>query len=331
MQTPLVSIIVPVYNVQDRITRCVDSLRAQSWKELEILLINDGSTDNSLALCAEQQRLDPRVHLVDKPNTGVANTRNLGLQLARGKYLQFVDSDDYTAPDYTERLVRAAEKTGADVVIAPYRMVIPAEARQQAALLEKLQEGLGIAPAHLGDETREYNFLPPGVMDRRAFALHLMDRPSSFYYGVQWNKLYRRSLLAENGLCFDTEVKWNEDMLLNLEVMRRASVFCAIDTAGYYYVQNPRSICHTQINPASVVQNKTQMFSRFKALYEELGLYEQIRPQLYKFLVGVSESIYPSGVAHKAMQYLGGSSPAEMLRTIERAAADLEAGQRGEP
>ena len=111
MEFPLVSIIVPMYNAAGCIARCVKSICAQSYKSIEIILLNDGSKDDTLSVCRALAAQDHRIALVDNPNSGAADTRNQGLALAHGRYVQFVDSDDYIAPDYTARLVEAAEKS----------------------------------------------------------------------------------------------------------------------------------------------------------------------------------------------------------------------------
>ena len=278
MNNPLVSMIVPVYNVQDSVARCLESLCAQTWKNIEIILINDGSRDESYAICESFCQKDPRIVLVDKSNTGVSDTRNCGLSLAQGDYVQFVDSDDYIEPDFTEHLVTAAEAHHADLVISPYWMVIPANSTRMAAAMENLQENLGIEEKR-PDDVREYGFLPEGIYDRDTFALRLMEKPASFFYSVLWNKLYRRDILVDNHLQFTSEVRWAEDLVFNLEYILYANVFVSIPKAGYHYVQNPQSICHTQINLASIVQNKLQVFRYYKDLYTKLGLYDKVQPQ----------------------------------------------------
>ena len=264
MSKPLVSIILPVYNAQNHIARCLESICAQSWQNIEVIVLNDGSKDQSLPVCEAFRAKDERIVLVDKANSGVSDTRNLGLKLASGKYVQFVDSDDYIDPDFTEHLVTAAEQNNADLVIAPYKMVIPAGATK-----------------------------PEQVLDE--FARHLMDKPASYFYGVLWNKLYRRDLLVDHQIQFTSEVRWAEDLVFNMQYLEYANVLVSIPEAGYYYVQNPQSICHTQINAASLVQNKIQVFHYYTELYTRLGIYEEVRPQLYKFLVDIAESTYPSG------------------------------------
>ena len=301
MNQPLVSIILPVYNAQNHLARCVGSICAQTYRNIEIIILNDGSKDQSLPVCEEFRQKDPRILLVDKANSGVSDTRNLGLKLASGKYVEFVDSDDYLDPDFTERLVAAAEENEADFVIAPYKMVIPAGASKPEQVLDKIQDELGVMSVARPPEVREYGFLPAGVYDKDIFALRLMDKPASYFYSVLWNKLYRRDILTGNDIQFVSEMRWAEDLVFNLRYIQYAERFVAIDKPGYYYVQNPQSICHTQINAATIVQNKLQVFRYYKDLYTRLGIYEEVRPQLYKFLVDIAESTYPSGPFKKAI------------------------------
>ena len=301
MNQPLVSIILPVYNAQSHLARCVGSICAQTYRNIEIIILNDGSKDQSLPVCEEFRQKDPRILLVDKANSGVSDTRNLGLKLASGKYVEFVDSDDYLDPDFTERLVAAAEENEADFVIAPYKMVIPAGVSKPEQVLDKIQDELGVMSVARPPEVREYGFLPAGVYDKDTFALRLMDKPASYFYSVLWNKLYRRDILTGNDIQFVSEMRWAEDLVFNLRYIQYAERFVAIDKPGYYYVQNPQSICHTQINAATIVQNKLQVFRYYKDLYTRLGIYEEVRPQLYKFLVDIAESTYPSGPFKKAI------------------------------
>ena len=130
MTNPLVSIIVPVYNAQNSVARCLESICSQTYQELEIIVLNDGSTDDSLAICEQFRAKDPRI-VVDKENEGVSCTRNAGLVLAHGDYIQFVDSDDHLAPDFTQRMVTAAEQYDATLVISPYWMEIPRDTQKE--------------------------------------------------------------------------------------------------------------------------------------------------------------------------------------------------------
>ena len=267
MTNPLVSIIVPVYNAQKGLSRCLESICSQTYQELEIIVLNDGSTDDSLAICEQFRAKDPRLVVVDKENEGVSRTRNAGLALAQGDYIQFADSDDVLDPDYTQKLVQAALQHSADLVIAPYWMVIPSNSSKTGHALETLQESLGIEPEAPKIEVHKYGFLPQGVYSREDYARRLMQQPASFYYGVLWNKLYRREIIAENQLGFAPDVHWAEDLLFNMGYLEHAEVFVSIPDAGYHYIQNPKSICHTQIDLRGIVENKTQVFQLFKEVY----------------------------------------------------------------
>ena len=140
MNTPLVSVIVPVYNVEKTLARCLESICGQSYQNLEIIVVNDGSPDGSFAICEQFRAKDPRVVVISKENEGLSLTRNAGMRAAHGKYLQFVDSDDYIEPTFTARMVEAAEKNYADLVVAPYWMVIPLASSKSGQRTEKLFE-----------------------------------------------------------------------------------------------------------------------------------------------------------------------------------------------
>ena len=161
MESPLVSIIVPIYNSAMDMVPCLESIKRQRYENLEVLLVNDGSSDASLEICRMYARLDPRVIIIDKENTGVSGTRNVAIERAKGKYLQFVDSDDQLDPNATRLLVEAAEETGADLVICNYCSVMP------------------------DGKTIVHGFMQPYTkMDKAQFARCLMEEPASFYYGV---------------------------------------------------------------------------------------------------------------------------------------------------
>lgn len=120
---PKVSIIVPVYNAEKSLARCVDSILNQEFRDFELILMDDGSKDRSGEICDGYARADARVVVVHKENTGVSDTRNQAIARARGTFLQFVDSDDWLTADATKLMVRAAEETGCDMVIADFYRV----------------------------------------------------------------------------------------------------------------------------------------------------------------------------------------------------------------
>lgn len=306
MTNPLVSIIVPVYNVQNSVARCLESICAQTWKDIEIIVLNDGSKDDSLSICQQFREKDPRIVVIDKQNEGLSLTRNAGMRVAHGKYVQFVDSDDLLEPDFTENMVRAAESANADLVISPYLMAIPAEAvrtRDKTKLTAEARLILSDASVteKNGYKVREYGFLPAGVYDQRSYAMRLIERPATFYYNVVWNKLYRMQLLQAVDLWFTNDLLYAEDQQFNVRYLQYAKTIAAIDVPGYYYVQNPQGICHTQITASSVMQNKLQMLRYYKELFTKLGVYDEVQPQLYKSLIAFSENTSASTLLQRAI------------------------------
>ena len=128
---PAVSIIVPVYNAERTVGRCIESILNQEYTDFELLLVNDGSTDSSGGLCDSYAARDQRVRVFHKENAGVSNARNLALAQARGTYLQFLDSDDWITPEATLSLVRAAEDHQCDLVISDFYRVVAMTAQKK--------------------------------------------------------------------------------------------------------------------------------------------------------------------------------------------------------
>ena len=261
MERPLISVIVPVYNVAPWLERCLDSIAAQTWKNLEIWLVDDGSTDGSAALCAARAEKDPRFHLLRQENAGVSAARNLALDHAAGHYLQFVDGDDFLPPDATETLVRAASSTGADLVIGRFWRVAG---------------GRSAVRGHIREDR---------VLTRQDYAEEMLKAPANFYYGVLWNKLYRRSIVEAGHLRCDPGVSWCEDFLFNLEYLRRARLIAACARPVYCYVKRPGSLVSTQLTPARTVEMKREVFAAYKNLYQALDLYEERKLRVYGYLL----------------------------------------------
>ncbi|EJW99518.1 glycosyltransferase, group 2 family protein [gut metagenome] len=212
--------------------------------------------------------------------------------MSRGKYLQFVDSDDYLDPNATRLMVEKAEVNQADMVISHYFRVETEKDREKQTERKKDARKFW----EIGDEpptkqvTTRYGFLDEGFYTKIDFAKNLMKEPASFYYGVMWNKLYRRDLVMEHNIRCSEELTWSEDLLFNLEYIRYAERFYALETPIYYYVNNPTSFCASQMTFKNTITTKASLFAYYKNLYEELGLYEENKLQIYKYLVAVAEA-----------------------------------------
>ena len=261
---PTVSIIVPVYNAQDYLERCVDSILNQEYTELEIFLINDGSTDRSGEICESYRKKDSRIHVIHKDNTGVSDSRNMAIRQAKGTYLQFADSDDWMAPQAVKLMVRKANETGCDMVIADFYRVI------------------GDRVSHKGDIEEDK------VMTKEEFASHMMERPSDFYYGALWNKLYRKDIVDGHRLSMNKEISWCEDFMFNLEYLRYARSICALQVPIYYYVKRKGSLVSQSMNISKVIQMKLMVFEYYNNFYKHVldeEDYEKNRLQVYRFLI----------------------------------------------
>lgn len=295
MEQPLVSIILPVYNAQGQIARCLQSIRRQTYENLEIIVVNDGSKDVSLPVCEMYARVDKRILLIDKANSGVSATRNLAIEMAKGKYLQFVDSDDYLDPNATRLMVEKAEEAQADMVISHYFRVEKEKHSEKAERKKEAKKETRESWSEEGEEPprqtiTRYGFLDEGFYTKEEFAKNLMKEPASFYYGVMWNKLYRRDVVIDHNIRCSEELTWSEDLLFNLEYIRYAARFYALETPIYYYVYNPDSFLASRLTIKNAITTKASLFAYYKALYEEMGLYEENKLQIYKYLVSIAET-----------------------------------------
>lgn len=261
---PTVSIIVPVYNAESTIARCIESILNQDYTDFELLLVDDGSQDSSGSICDNYASLDSRVHVIHKENSGVSDSRNLALDTACGTYLQFLDSDDWITPNATGLLVQSAERYHCDLVISDFYRVV------------------GERVSHKGDIEDDC------VMTREEFASHMIENPADFYYGVLWNKLFRREIVEAYHLRMDSDISWCEDFMFNLEYIRHADVFYALQVPIYYYVKTKGSLASQGMNITKTIKMKLMVFEYYNNFYKHVldeEDYEKNRLQVYRFLV----------------------------------------------
>lgn len=262
---PFVSLIIPLYNAEKYIRRCLDSAMQQTFSDMEIIVVNDGSEDSSLEICREYEKLDSRFRVIDKENTGVSDSRNRAIDLAQGEYLQFLDSDDWLAPDATESLVYAAKKYDCDLVIADFYRVDGAVFTEKQHIRER------------------------GLLTREQYAEYMMQEPADFYYGVLWNKLYRHSIIKDYQIRMNLELRWCEDFLFNLSYIRHAKRFTAIQTPIYYYMKRKGSIVSSDWKKANAVLLKFQLLKEYKALYQSMNLYEENKLRINAYVLAIAK------------------------------------------
>ena len=283
MKDPLITVIIPVYNVEKYLHRCLDSVIAQTYQNLEIICIDDGSTDRSSEICEQYALKDERVKVFHQENQGVSAARNNGLDMASGEYIAFVDSDDYIQNDMFERLYSELSKSGASYVICGYNVVDSA--------------GI-ILGTHSVGENRVYS----GAEGLRKHYYHSNGQEN---FVAVWGKLYNgdffTDLRSKVGI-------YLEDIHLMPYLMLLAKKVLLIPYAGYNYVQNCNSIMHKQDerHRATLYKNAFDIWMDHLELYKRNSLTD-LETAVYRACVdkviahSLSDSV-PDEMKHESIQ-----------------------------
>ncbi len=226
MTHPFVSIIVPIYNVEPYLRGCLDSLLNQTFKDFEVIMVDDGATDSSGTIADEYAKKDERFSVIHQKNKGLSGARNTGLQIAKGDYISFLDSDDYFHPDFLNLMMQVAQNEQTDVVFC--------NLAHTSSLYQKIPAGL-----KLNDFTLTRFFKP--------FSDFLKEKSLITQVCV---KLYKKSVLGD--LTFKEGIYF-EDVLFTTLFMGRAKSAVHINAPLYYYYTNPNSIMHTAFNEKKVM------------------------------------------------------------------------------
>ncbi len=211
----LISIIIPVYNAGLYLKECVDSVIEQDYKNWELILVNDGSTDLSKEICTEYEKRDSRIKAYHNENHGVSYTRNFGLDISKGEYVCFIDADDKILPGYLSHLINKITKNQADIVYCGYQLLYDNKIVKKAP---RIKDGV-------------YRF--------EDIACRAIDDGtlSGILFGSACASLYRSSLIKEKKVYFDSSVRINEDGLFNLELLPSANAIAITEYTGYIYRQ----------------------------------------------------------------------------------------------
>lgn len=211
----LVSVIVPVYQSERYLERCLESILGQTYGNLEVILVDDGASDRSPAICDEYTARDSRVQVIHKENGGVSSARNAGLDAMTGDYLLLVDADDYIRRDMAEDLLRAAERGNADLVICGFEFVF--------------EDG---RPSDIRQTDREF------YGTRAEFAgSHLLEFYDKLMMNTQNNKLYSIPMLRKNRVRYDEALSINEDLLFCIHMLTCSERVACIPGSYLYYWQ----------------------------------------------------------------------------------------------
>lgn len=223
---PLISVIVPVYKVEAYLCKCIDSILAQTYTNLEIILVDDGSPDNCPAICDEYAEKDSRVRVIHKENGGLSDARNAGLNICSGEYISFVDSDDWLEPDMYEKL-----------------------------LANMIQFGTEMSVCGVSDDVEENgNYRSVKVSDYgdKTFAESNVEAMKRYFLGswAAWDKLYKASLF--NGIRYPVG-EINEDEAIVLQLLEKCSKVVYTNDVCYHYIRRPDSITTAEFNPQKLI------------------------------------------------------------------------------
>ena len=277
----LISIVVPIYNVEKYLHRCVDSLLNQTYGNYEIILVDDGSTDDSLEICDEYRLKDKRVQVIHQDNGGLSRARNSGIKIAKGEYIAFVDSDDWVSEYYLETLINTARNTGADIV--------ECEIMRTSGVENSIS---GHSAVYISYSTVE--------------ALRLLIEDNVFHQYV-WNKLYRRDLMAD---LYFPHGKTNEDEFWTYRIFANAQKIVKTNSVLYYYFQRNDSIMGT-----------TYSVKRLDALEAKIQRMEYIEKHFPELMLLAKQNLFGSCIyaGQMSLLHLSGKMKDDAINRIDSA------------
>ena len=222
----MVSVIIPVYNVEKYLKKCIESAISQTYRNIEIILVDDGSTDSSSLICDEYSKIDNRIRVIHKQNAGLGLARNSGMEIMDGEYVTFVDSDDYISDNLIENLINGMEEENFDICKSNLQVV---DEQENIILTKPYNEEV-----FFNDEV--YNKFVPRIIGSAP------NKKDSLRMGVT-GTLYKTSIIKENDILFPSERELiSEDLIFNLKYIKYASKVKVISSMGYNNRFNPKSL-----------------------------------------------------------------------------------------
>lgn len=261
MNKKQISIIVPIYNIEQYLDRCISSIVAQTYKDIEIILVDDGSTDDSGMICDKYASADQRVKVIHKSNGGLVSARKKGLSVAEGEYIGFVDGDDFIEEMMYEKLVTSIEEQQVDFIHSGYLKnsnQIYSVKSEKKYRLNSMVNKIEIIRDLVLDETREQSITPS-----------------------IWSKLFRSNLIKEIYANVPDSQPYGEDLLCLCECILKCDTFGVISDAYYNYLKRGDSICNEK--KIDNIQREMRLYETLKRLFEKYGLYAEIHDSLERF------------------------------------------------
>ena len=249
------SIVVPVYNAQEVLAHTIDSLLSQNWTDIELILVNDGSTDRSGEICRNYAEKEPRIRLVEQENAGVSAARNAGIRAASGDYITFVDADDAVLPEMYTEMLGAMDRADAQLAVCGV-----AEQTQSGAPLGCTTHAEGVFEGKTAIGTETVSLLQE----------HLMHSMS--------NKVYCLSLLRTHKLLVDTSTDLGEDLLFNLQYLRTIERMVFLEPCYFLYIHPDAGSSVTRYRPGKFAMMQ-KLYRETAAFAHDMGCPEDSRRQ----------------------------------------------------
>lgn len=266
-----VSVIVPVYKVEDYLDTCVESIVCQTYKNLEIILVDDGSPDFCPQKCDIWAEKDNRIKVIHKTNGGVSSARNIGIEAATGRYISFIDSDDFIDNQMFEHMVNCFREQDTQLVVCG---------------LYRGEKRIKSADCKIADQAQAYEML----FDINSFP---------YFEGYVWNKLYLASVIKEEKLQFDTALKMCEDTLFNFNYLRHIKSVMLLNTCEYHYVIRDTSVMC--IKPIENDLKMVELIDYFLDHAPSSVVYNNILSWAFKYWIQVLDDyiLYGEGEQYK--------------------------------
>lgn len=258
--TKMISVIVPVYNVESYLDECIESIRRQTYRNLQIILIDDGSTDFSGKICDEYALKDDRIEVFHQKNQGLVVARKQGLKIAKGEYIGFVDGDDYIEPQMYETLLLELEKAQADMVHACFWQNNCEKCGTEKEVIELDEDGR-----------------------REELFKRFINRKNHVMTASIWSKLFNERLIREAYALVEDDVSYGEDVVCICAVILMAKKICTLDKALYHYRVREDSISHSI--SIEIFKKTIRVYFNICDILAKFNRFEELKEEMDVFLV----------------------------------------------
>lgn len=242
-----ISVIVPIYNVENYLDRCIKSILNQTFENFELILINDGSLDSSLDICNKYGMYDKRIKIINQNNKGVSCSRNIGIENANGKYLLFVDADDYIDYDMLECLYNMTKTYDVDISICRCKLFIDGKLQNKQIITENIE-----------------------IFKENKKIIENFMKENKFLFSP-CNKLYKKSIIIENEIRFPLNIRYSEDAIFNYKVFLNVKKVAFTNIQKYnYYINNSSSITKLDESRLDILIGMEEIHKMIELYYPEL-------------------------------------------------------------